>query len=185
METEKQLLQAIAKGDRVAFRRLYERFAGHAMAVALRYMGSPDDAQDVVQDAFVKVLTKVGGFTYRGEGSLKSWVMRIVVNTALDSLRDRTMLGVQVELPDMPEEEASPPVDRVPPGVLNRMIGELPPGYRTVLNLHVFEGYSHQRIGELLGIRENTSASQLTRAKQLLARRISEYLKQQTTDETE
>ena len=88
METERQLLEAIRGGDRAAMKRLYDRYAGYAMAVGLRYLPERDEVRDVIQDSFVRILTSVGQFSYRGEGSLKSWVGRIVSNRAVDYLRE-------------------------------------------------------------------------------------------------
>lgn len=175
MDTEQHLIEAIKSGNHTAMHQFYERFASRVMAVALRYMGSRDDALDVVQDAFVKMLTSVERFDYRGEGSLAAWVVRVVSNTAVTALRSRNMLVNLSEAADLPDEP-DPPPQRVPPDVLTRLIGTLPAGYRTVLNLYVFEQYSHQQIANMLGIKAETSSSQLTRARRLLARRIKEYL---------
>ena len=82
METERQLLDAILGGESQAMRRLYDRFSGYTMAIALRYVPDRDDVRDVLQDSFVSVLTSIRQFDYRGEGSLKSWVARIVANRA-------------------------------------------------------------------------------------------------------
>ena len=177
METELTLLQAVKEGDRQAMRRLYERYVGYAMATSLRYIPSRDDAQDVVQDAFVRVFTSIASFTYRGEGSLRSWIISIVVHRALDVLRDRGRLlivGDEQLAAELPE--ADPPVEQLPPQRLTQLIAQLPDGYRTVLNLHVFEGLSHKDIARNLGIKPDTSASQYLRAKRMLARLIREEL---------
>lgn len=179
METEKQLTEAIQHNDRKAMRRFYDRYAGRAMTVALRYMGSTDDARDVLQDAFVKMLTSVTHFEYRGEGSLGAWVMRIVSNTAVTALRQDHRLGLRTDMPDLPDEP-DPKPEYVPPEVLTSLIGSLPEGYRTVLNLYVFEQYSHQQIATMLGIQEQTSASQLAKARRLLAKKMNEYIKTHT-----
>lgn len=176
MESEKELLDGIKGGSRGAMHRLYHRYVDNAMAVALRYVRQRDDAEDVVQDSFVKILSSVGRFQYRGEGSLRGWVARIVANEAVAFLRQRSKIDfVEEEPPDVVEEE-QPEVERVPPDVLTQMIGELPEGYRLVLNMCVFEQRSHKEIAALLGIKESTSASQFLRAKSLLARKINEYL---------
>ena len=175
MESEKELLDDIKGGSRDAMHRLYERYVGYAMAVALRYVPLRDDAEDVVQDSFIKVFSAIGGFSYRGEGSLKGWLLRIVVNEAISFVRQQTRFSVVDEFPDNVEEE-EPEVERIPPSVLTRMIGELPDGYRLVLNMYVFEQKSHKEIARQLGIKESTSASQYLRAKKLLARKIKDYL---------
>lgn len=179
METEQRLYEAANSGDRQAMRRLYDRYVGWAMATGLRYIPERADAEDVVQDAFVKVLTHLNQFHYRGEGSLKAWVGRIVVNCALDFLKERRLWqGTLVEVA-MAEEndlvaEEEPEVEGVPPDVLLELIGQLPAGYRTVLNLFVFEGMSHKEIASRLGIKPDTSASQFFRAKSMLGRLIRE-----------
>ena len=179
METEQQLLHAIRSGERGAQRRLYDRFAGLVMASALRYIPEREEARDVVQDSFVKILTSLERFTFRGEGSLKAWVMSIVAHQAIDHLKAHQRQGLTEHLPgeEIADEEENPHIGGVPPDVLNRLIGALPTGYRTVLNLYVFEQMSHKEIGRLLGIKPETSASQYLRAKQALAKRINNYLK--------
>ena len=165
METERQLLEAIRGGERAALRRLYDRYSDYAMGVALRYIPQHEVARDVLQDSFVKILTSIDKFNYRGEGTLKSWVCRIVANSAIDYLR-------QQEETDMEE---------VPPDVLLEMIGRLPTNYRVVLNLYVFEHSSHREIGLQLGIKESTSSSIFFRARKMLKTMIWEYLKEQET----
>ena len=174
--TEKELLEGGKKGDRQAMHCLYSRYVGYAMAVALRYVPDRDEVRDVVQDSFVKVLSSVSRFEYRGEGSLKAWIMRIVANEALNYVKGKQKITFVSEIPDEPEEDVETAL--VPPKELTRMIGELPNGYRLVLNLYVFEQMSHKEIAKQLGITENTSASQYLRAKKLLAKKIKEYLKQ-------
>ena len=179
METERELLRAIRGGDRQALRRLYDRYSGYAMAIGLRYVPEREDARDVLQDAFLKIIGSIGGFDYRGEGSLKAWVARIVSNVAIDWVKAHERLQHTFELADeLPEEadEEPPDVDEVPPDILNSMIGRLPAGYRLVLNLHVFEQLSHTEIASCLGIQAGTSASQLSHAKRLLKEMIQAYL---------
>ena len=163
----------VGNGDARGQRELYNRYAGYLTAVAQRYLEDEDEVKDVLQDAFVNIFQKFGRFQYRGEGSLKAWVTRIVVNGALHSLRSgKRMLAVET-LPE-PEPDIEPEVDDVPPAVLQDMIRNLPEGYRTVFNLFVFEQMSHRQIATLLGIKENTSATQLLRAKARLAHAIKE-----------
>lgn len=176
--TERQLLEAVKNGDRRAMRSLYDRYAGYAMATATRYVADHDDVCDVVQDSFIKIFTTIGRFGYRGEGSLKAWINRIVANQAIDLLKSRQRVTFVSDVPDNSFDD-SPDVERVPPDVLTRLIAQLPTGYRLVLNLFVFEQLSHKEIGRQLGIVENTSASQYNRAKNKLAMMIKNYLKQQ------
>lgn len=176
MKSEKELLDDIKKGDRSALQQLYSRYVGYAMAVGLRYVPGRDDLNDVIQDSFVKILSSVNRFEYRGEGSLKGWVLRIVSNEAINFIKQKAKFSFVDEFPDEIEEQ-EPDVDKVPPQVLNQMISELPDGYRMVLNLYVFEQKSHKEIAEMLDIKDSTSASQYLRAKKLLASKINNYLK--------
>lgn len=179
METERQLLDAIQRGERAALRRLYDRYSGYAMAIGLRYIPDCDEARDVLQDSFVKILTSIGRFDYRGEGSLKSWVSRIVANRAIDYIKQHQRLQFTDEVPENINEE-EPEIGGVPPDILDSMIGQLPAGYRMVLNLFVFEQLSHRDIALRLGITESASTSQLFRAKRMLQRMVREYIKQQS-----
>ncbi len=158
-------------------RQFYERYADYLTAVCSRYIPEKADAKDVLQESFVKMFGALDSFEYRGEGSLKAWSSRIVVNTALKSLRKSGRLRYMEALPDLPEE-SEPEVDRVPAPVLQQFIQALPDGYRTVFNLFVFEKKSHREIAALLGIKEDSSASQFFRARALLARKIKQYLKE-------
>lgn len=179
METERQLLDAIQRGERAALRRLYDRYSGYAMAIGLRYIPDCDKARDVLQDSFVKILTSIGRFDYRGEGSLKSWVSRIVANQAIDYIKQHERLLFTNEVPDLAIEE-EPDVRDIPPDILDSLIGQLPTGYRVVLNLFVFEQLSHREIAQRLSITESASASQFFRAKRMLQRMVREYIQQQS-----
>jgi len=177
METELQLLKAIQSGQQDAQRQLYERYAGQAMATGMRYVPDPDQVRDVVHDSFVKILTSLDQFNYRGEGSLRAWIKSIVAHQAINHIKQYEHLKLTDQFPEsMVQESEDPDVDRVPPDILNKLISELPAGYRIVLNLYVFEQKSHKEIAHLLGIKPETSASQFSRAKQALAKRINEYL---------
>lgn len=178
METEQQLLQELIKGSRSAGRRLYERYGALLMAVCMRYLAGRDEARDVLQDVFVKVLTQISRFHYQGEGSLRAWMVRIAANESISFLRREGRLAFCHNIPDVPDAPDAEP-GRVPPDVLHRLIRGLPTGYRTVLNLYVFEQMPHREIARQLGISESTSASQYLRAKRLLAHQINEYLQQQ------
>ena len=145
-------------------------------AVASRYLTDGDEVKDVLQDAFIRIFDRFDSFSYRGEGSLRAWMSRIVANMSLQALRRDARLLPSEELPEsLPDED--PDVENVPLDVLQDMIRRLPDGYRTVFNLFVFEQMKHKEIASLLGIKENSSASQLLRAKALLAKEIKEYKK--------
>ena len=175
---EAQLLQTIHRGDKEAMRDLYCRMSPQAMAVAMRYVADVDAARDVLQESFVKVLTHISSFEYRGEGSLRSWVMSIVSHQAIDWLKANRRAELTTRIPDVPDDEsedATPDVETIPMEELQRMIESLPVGYRTVFTLFVFDRRSHKEIARLLGIKENTSASQFHRARHMLAKMINEY----------
>lgn len=164
-------------------RTFYSLYAGRLSAVCSRYIPNREDQKDVFQDAFISIMTHIGSFQYRGPGSLEAWARRIVVNQALAFLR-QTHQQEWAELDDDIAEEPEaddPPISDVPPEEIHRMVSQLPTGYRTVLNLYVFEGRSHLEIAQLLGIRERSSSSQLSRAKNLLAKMITAYLTQNQT----
>lgn len=156
---------------------LYDRYAGFLTAVCSRYIENKEDVKDLMQDSFIRIFSSIGSFEYRGEGSLKAWMSRIVINNTLKYIRDniqKGMISIDEDIPDVPDEEI-PEISEIPPSVIQEMIRRLPEGYRTVFNLFVFEGKSHKEIAMLLGIKENSSASQLHRAKALLAGWIREY----------
>ena len=182
METERQLLDAIHRGDRQALRRLYDRYSAYVMAISLRYIHDREDVKDVMQECFIKIFNSINDFDYRGEGSLKGWVSTVVVNQIIDWVKVHERMHMVIKRPaEMPEptDEEQPDLERVPPDVLNRMIGRLPAGFRLVLNLHVFEKLSHREIAQRLGIKEMSSASQFSRAKMLLKKMIDDYLNSQ------
>lgn len=174
-------MEAIRGGERAALRRLYDRYSGYAMAIGLRYVPERDEVRDVIQDSFVRILTTIGQFDYRGEGSLKSWVSRIVSNRAVDYLRQHQRFMTVDTIPEEPDIADEPDISGIPPDVLTAMIGRLPPNYRTVLNLYVFEQQPHREIARMLGIKESTSSSLFFRAKKMLAKNIKDYLKSQET----
>ena len=165
MGMEEQILaEGCRKGDDVARRELYDRYAGRLLAVCLRYSGDRSTAEDLMHDAFLKIYGAFDRFSYRGPGSLRAWMELSM--TALDEGR---------QLPDIPEPDPSE-LARVPRDVLMGFVSELPDGYRTVFNLYCIEGYSHRDIAQMLGINEKSSSSQLFRARALLARRIGAYM---------
>ncbi len=147
-----------------------------AMSVCMRYMGNRDDAADVLQETFIKVLTRIGEVSYRGEGTLKSWILRVTVNEALTALRRKVYFDDVEAMADVPETE-EPDVEKVPLQVMMNMIARLPDGYRTVFNMFVMERMGHKEIARQLGIGVSSSASQLLRAKRILAKEINDYIK--------
>ena len=179
-ETERQLVEAIQAGDREALRRLYERFSRYAMGVSLRIVPEREDALDIVQDTFVSILTTIGSFEYRGEGSLRNWVAKITTNRALDWMRDHGRLLFYDQLPDeTAEEENETPLEEVPPDILSEMIDRLPDTSRMIVNLRTFGQMSHKEIADRLGISDKTSMSTFSIARRQLANMIREYLNSQ------
>lgn len=181
MKTEQQLVHDISSGDRKAMQRLYNLYSGCTYAVCLRYITDRQSAQDVLQDCFVKILTSMDKFQYRGEGSLKAWIQKIAANESLTHLRKNGRISFTADIPDLPDIEEDPDVGIIPADLLMAMVRELPDGYRTIINLYVFEQMSHKEIAELLNIKEVTSASQYLRAKRLLAKKIKSYIKETST----
>ena len=177
--SELELLNRIRRGEASGMRLLYDRYIGYLTAVCSRYVVDSAAVKDVLQDAFVKVFSKLDGFEYRGEGSLKAWMSRIVVNDSLKSLRSAGRLKYVDELPDTEGEGEIEGMPDVPVRELAEMIKSLPDGYRTVFNLFVFEKKSHREIAGLLGIKEDSSASQFFRARAMLAKKIKDYWKKQ------
>ena len=180
-ETERQVIERARNGDRKAIRRLYDCYSQYMSATCSRYLTDKGDHKDVLQDSFVKVFSSLDRFEYRGEGSFKAWLRQIAVNECLKFLRSRRRsvpIVFEEEVKDVAEEEENDPPDirKVPAGVIQKMIEGLPEGYRTVFNLYALEEKSHKEIASLLGISENTSASQLHRARAILAGKIKEYI---------
>ena len=183
-EIERKLVVRARKGDHLAMKQIYDCYARYLTATCSRYLPGDEELRDVLQDSFVKIFSSLDKFDYRGEGSLKAWMRQVAVNEALKSLRKRkrqNTVQYQWDLPDREAEEEEPEVGGIPPPVLQRMIRELPDGYRAVLNLYAFEEKSHKEIAEMLGITESTSASQLHRARAVLAKKIKEYQRKTET----
>jgi RNA polymerase sigma factor (sigma-70 family) len=171
------LLAACRRGEEAAQFQLYNQLSYQLMGVCLRYCPSRAEAEDALQNTFVKLFTRLD--QYRGDGPFEAWARRVAVHTALHAveqhrLRHPTSTGA-VDLDDYAAElpSAAPSaLDTLAADDLLRHLAALPPGYRTVLNLYAIEGYSHPEIAQLLGISEGTSKSQLSRARQLLAQRL-------------
>ena len=176
-DKERDIADLIRKDRQSATKEIYCAYAGYVVGICARYLSSDDDVKDVAQDSFVKIFMSVGSFRYSGDGSLRAWIGRITVNCALNYLRDNNRLrfaSVSYEIPDM--EEDPPDAESLTGDELAALIRTLPDGYRTVFNLYAIEGKRHKEIAGLLGIKENSSASQYLRAKALLAAKIKEYL---------
>jgi len=171
------ILQACKKGGRSAQKQFYEHFKDKMFVLCLRYAGSREDAEDVLQEAFVKVFRDL--HQYKGLGSLEGWVRKVVLHVALHALRCKMDAPGTVELEKVAwkMEDEPPAFEEGPPAKsLIKLMQQMPPGFRTVLNLYVLEGYTHPQIAEALGISEGTSKSQLNRAKAFMKNLLQKNL---------
>ncbi len=168
--TDEQLIHGCVEGNAVAQKLLYDTYSRKMMGVCLRYASDYEEAQDILQDGFVKVYQKLGSFQHKG--SLEGWIRRTVVNTALDNFRRNKQHRHQVELGavDYLLEADDNVLSSLAAKDLLKIIQKLPSGYRTVFNLFAIEGYSHKEIADQLEISENTSKSQFRKAKAYLQR---------------
>lgn len=163
--TTNQMLEGCRKGDPEARRELYEWLAARMFGVVRRYVNDRATAEDLLHDGFVTLFTRIGD--YRGEGSFEGWCRRIFVNTALGWLRKSTPMWSEdySEVPASSRQVAADAVEKISAEELMKCIDQLPVGYRTILNLYAVEGYSHAEIAMKMGISENTSRSQYSRAR--------------------
>lgn len=156
-------------------RELYERYSAKMFGVCLRYAGSTEEAEDILQEGFIKVFRKIG--SYRGEGSFEGWIRRIFVNTAIEQFRRKTYMQPITEREENSVEATYLSVlDNLAEKDIVKLVQQLSPGYRTVFNMYVVEGYTHRQIAESLGISEGTSKSQLSRAKIILQDLVKKHI---------
>ena len=170
MLNENELIEGCRKGNRASQKALYDRFCKKMMVVCLRYSKATQEAEDILQEGFVKVFQVLEGF--RQDAKLETWMTRIMVNTALNHHRKKLYLFpmVDVESIDIPQSEVS--LSGLHFTQLLEMVQALPQGCQIVFNLFAMEGYSHKEIAEMLEISEGTSKSQYARAKSLLQTKI-------------
>lgn len=174
---EQRLVERLQKGDKSAAREFYALYADTMAGVCSRYIADEEDLKDVFQNALVHIFSHITVFRYCGAGSLEAWATKVVVNESLKFLRTKKrheMLPMDDGVLDEVEEEF-PSFNEISSDAIREMLSRLPTGYRTVLNLYVFEGKSHQEIAHLLGIKKDSSASQLLRARKMLAKMIRKY----------
>ena len=173
--TDEELVKGCIKEKRASQDMLYNKYAGRLMVVCYRYMENRMDAEDILQEGFIKIFDNISKFKF--QGSLEGWMKRIMANTAINKLRKTDVLKGSTD-----SSEIDKPLDE---DVLTKMEGEeilnvihdLPTGYRTVFNMFAIEGYSHKEIADKLGIEEVSSRTQLSKAKKLLQKRINELRK--------
>ncbi len=168
--TEKEMIRGCLQNDRRAQRALYDQYAARLYGVCLRYMKARQDAEDAMAVAMHKILTKLD--KYSGSGSLYGWMKRVTVNECLMELRKRKLQFTDIDDVAHRIDDDSRIEDSIYFDDLKALIDRLPPGYRTVINLYLIEGYKHREIAELLGISINTSKSQLILAK----KKMREYI---------
>ena len=169
-----KLIESCRKGDRAAQKVLYDRLAPRMFSLCIRYVGDRDLAQDMLQEGFITLFTRLD--SYKGEGSFEGWARKIFVTTVLMELRRKDTLKMSEDLESVRgmKTEVTSQMQNIGYKDLMRLISELPPGFRTVFNMYAIEGFSHQDIGDMLGISETTSRTQLSRARTWLQNKIKE-----------
>ncbi|HSZ86868.1 MAG TPA: sigma-70 family RNA polymerase sigma factor [Puia sp.] len=184
--TEEAIFQGCLKNDAAAQRELYNRYSPKMLAVCYRFGHNREDAEDMLQEGFIKVFSQL--HTFQNKGAFEGWIRKIIVHTCINNLKKNRRFNESVDLvyasAIQTREESVPSI--VQAKQIVECIRMLPIGYRTVLNLYAIEGYSHKEISEMLDIEESTSRSQYTRAKQmlediLLRKRIIQKPKEKTS----
>ena len=171
--TEEVLVKACISNNATAQQELYQRYSPRMLSVCYRYAKTREDAEDMLQEGFIKVFMQIK--QYENRGSLEGWILRIIVHTCINHLKKHKKFNDSVELSHAGNVKTNE--DNIPASLQAKQIVEsirtLPIGYRTVLNLYAIEGYSHKEIATLLDIEESTSRSQYTRAKNMLEKILS------------
>jgi RNA polymerase sigma-70 factor (ECF subfamily) len=175
MLSEQEVYQLCIKGDRNAQKELFDRFSPRMLGVCYRYTKSIQEAEDVLQDVFIKVFQNLQFF--KGDGSLEGWVRKIAINTSLNHLKKNKRISEELEIDSAKRVEG--PVDlsieNYDSKLIWQTINNLPEGYRVILNMFAVEGYSHKEIADQLGIAEGTSRSQFLRAKVHLKKQLDKF----------
>ena len=179
-----ELVKEAKHGSAAAQKCLFDQLADKMLLVCRRYVKNKEDAEEILLDGFYKFFKSLPGFSYQGDAALQSWLKKIMVNECLMFLRKRKVFDIITEtaLDEIPLEEAA--LNYLSAAEIFNMIIQLPVGYRTVFNLYVIEGMSHPEIAALTGIAEGTSKSQLSKARTLLQKMLSQkgidYARQKT-----
>lgn len=169
--SEYDIIQGCLRGDSQSQRAVFERYAGRLLAVALRYARQPAEAEDILQEAFIRIFENLREFQFKG--SLEGWMRRIVINVAIKHYQRKYFSQEQTPLEQVADPWEEPGVyAQLGEAELLGLIGQLPEGYRLVFNLYAIEGYSHKEIADLLGIQEGTSRSQLVKARTMLQNQL-------------
>jgi RNA polymerase sigma factor (sigma-70 family) len=171
--TETDLIRECLQNSRQAQFRLYEKYSRGMMDICRRYARCQCDAEDILQEGFIKVFRYLADF--RNQGSFEGWMRKIMVTTAFNYYKKKRIVSHEAELTRIPEAEVSEQlvISKLLHDELLNIISELPNGYRNVFSLNTMEGYSHKEIGKMLNISENTSKSQLTRARMRLQEKVN------------
>ena len=170
-ESESDIIEGCILGNPRMQRMLYEKFSPKMYALCIRYAGNTDDAQDILQDGFVKVFGNIARF--KGTGSFEGWIRRIIVNTAIEHFRKKNTLQVIDEhTENQLADDHTNIFNLFEAKELLEIIKSMPAGYRTVFNLYAVEGYTHKEIATMMNLTEGTSKSQYARAKNWLQERI-------------
>lgn len=170
---EEELIQGCLRRERNAQQQLYDLYSSKMYGICFRYVRNAMEAEDVLVTAFTKIFERINQF--KGEGSFEGWIRRIMVNEALTHLRKSRAMYVETELEAADREPDYEQLsDHLIAEDLLNMIDKLPPGYKIVFNMYAIDGYSHKEIADQLGISENTSKSQLSRARTYLQKMLSD-----------
>ena len=168
------MIRGCLKEEAHCQKSLYNRYASTLLGICNRYARNKEDAEDILQDSFIKIFNKINQF--KGEGSFEGWLRRVVVNTALKkytvSRYSKEFSVDEVKEPHIPNYHDVPAFNHLTEKDLLVLIHNLPDGYRLIFNLYVIEGYQHEEIAGMLGIQPGTSRSQLVKARQLLQKEI-------------
>jgi RNA polymerase sigma factor (sigma-70 family) len=172
--TEQELVDECIAGKSIAQEKLFKIYSGKLFAIAIRYMGSREEAEDVLQEGFIKIFKNLN--QWKGDGPLGGWMRRVIVNTALTQLKSRIkkQQEIAIDTAYAVHDNQESQLEKLQADDLLKVIAEMPTGYRTVFNLFAIEGYGHKEISEQLGINESTSKTQYLKAKNWLLKRIDE-----------
>ncbi len=172
---EEELIKRCTKSDRHAQEFLFNQFYKELYLVAMRYLSDHHDAEDAIIQSFTRVFKSLKRFSYKGQGSLGRWVRTILINESIRILKKRHLMQFDTDIKhiDFQNSDANG-LQQLQASDITRMIEQLPTGYRTVFNLFIVEGYSHKEIAKMLGISENTSKSQLRKARNHLINNMNE-----------
>ena len=180
MLSENQLIERCKKQDRAAQKILYDRYAGLMLAICMRYVYERSEAEDILQEGFLKIFTKINEF--EGRGSFEGWLKRVFINTAITNYHKSSKHNkYHYEISDVQEtkfEKQSYYESEFTRDELFKVVDSLPEGYKMVFNLYAIEGYKHKEIGKLLKIDINTSKSQYSRAKKLIWKKLNQLKKE-------